>query len=315
MRRARWCVVPSLVLSGLTGCLGTSGTADESFEDGGLDALAVDASPGVDTGASSDGTLASDTGTGSDTGPASGDTGTAPTDTGTAPTDTGTAPTDTGTAPTDTGTTPTDTGTTPTDTGTTPTDTGTPPTDTGPVAELSCSLTSGPTSGNVDLNAGTLDWAHWGLFNKDSWDHKSGGAFFASKGSTKGSVGQFGAYPISWTWSSGAPTATMVVPSFTGIYVNKKDEGFAFDVAASPAGQTLVVWLSRSDATASVKVTSSDAGIAAYATTISGSGGSIVPATLTCKVRGATSSSKVTVEIQQTTGGYTSLLSAAVKSL
>ena len=306
-------MVPSLVLSGLTGCLGTSGTADENFEDGGLDEVAIDSSSGVDTGASTDSALPTDTGTGSDTGTL-GDTGSAPADTG-AIADTGTTPTDTGITPIDTGTTPIDTGTTPTDTGTTPTDTGTPPTDTGPVAELSCSLVSGPTVGNIDLDAGTLDWAHWGRATKDSWDHKSGGTFFASKGSTKGGVGQFGAYPISWTWSSGTPTATQTIPSLTGIYVNKKDEGFSFEVAASTSGQTLVVWLSRADATTSVKVTSSDTGVAAYATTISGSGGAIIPATLTCKVRGATSASKVTVEILQTTGGYTSLLSAVVKSL
>ncbi len=316
-------MVPSLLVSGLAGCFGTSGTADENLEDGGLDGVALDSTSGVDTGSSPDSALTTDsgltaeTGPGTDTGTEPADTGTAPTDTGTTPTDTGTTPTDTGTTPTDTGTTPTDTGTAPTDTGTTPTDTGTPPTDTGPVAELSCTLASGPTTGSVDLSAGTLDWAHWGLVTKDSWDHKSGGTFFTGRGTTKGGFNTYGSYPVSWTWSGGTPTASMPGPigTLTGIFVGNKDEGFTFDVALTTTERTLVTWLARNGTTTSVKVSSSDAGIAPFTTTISASGASgNVPATLTCLVRGASTSSKVTVEIMQTnSGGYTSLLSAVVK--
>jgi len=295
MRRAWWCVVPSLLVSGLAGCFGTSGTADENLEDGGLDGVALDSTSGVDTGSSPDSALTTDSGLTAETGPG----------------------TDTGTEPADTGTAPTDTGTTPTDTGTTPTDTGTPPTDTGPVAELSCTLASGPTTGSVDLSAGTLDWAHWGLVTKDSWDHKSGGTFFTGRGTTKGGFNTYGSYPVSWTWSGGTPTASMPGPigTLTGIFVGNKDEGFTFDVALTTTERTLVTWLARNGTTTSVKVSSSDAGIAPFTTTISASGASgNVPANLTCLVRGASTSSKVTVEIMQTnSGGYTSLLSAVVK--
>lgn len=324
MRRASRVATPVALLvfvvgvSGASiGCFGTSGTADEIDDGGALDGATGDSTAGADTGTSTDSAIGPDSGTPTDTGPAT-DTGTAPADT--APADTAAAdtatPTDTGTPPTDTGTTPTDTGTVPTDTGTTPTDTGTPP-DTGPVAELSCSIASGPSSGTIELPSGTVDWAHWGLFAKDSWDHKSGGTYLTTKGTTKGGVGQYAGYPIGFTWASGGtPTPAMLVPSSTGIYVSNKDEGFDFDVVASASGETLVVWVARVNTGLTIKVTPSDAGLTTFNGDVPSTSG-LTPATVTCKIRGATTTSKVSIQIRQTSnssGSYGSLLSAVVKT-
>jgi len=89
----------------------------------------------------------------------------------------------------------------------------------------------------VDLDSeGPVDWAHWGLFNEESFDHKRG---VTSQISDYSQVGGGGVYPYSdnantYSWSDGSPTAS-ATNTPTGIYIVGQNNGFHIQ---APAGVT-----------------------------------------------------------------------------
>ncbi len=315
MRQTGWLLLAPL----LTGCFGTDGTADE-IADVGADVASSDTSADtaiVDVGPT-DGTL--------DTGTAPSDTSTPPVDTGTPPVDTGTPPVDTGTPPVDTGTPPVDSGTPPVDTGTPPTDTGTTdtgvtdtgaadvgPTDTAPTGALSCASADGPSSGTLVLpTEGSLDWAHWGLGGAGAWNHKSGGSVLLARGTVTGTALSYGSYPIAFSWTGGAPTATASMND--GIYFGVGGHGLAFDAAASnTTTRTIKIWTSWNLSAGTIDVSLSDASAASYSGKFSGSSGGNHPVTFTCAYRAASSGANLRIKVTHTSGFATSFFGAAVK--
>ncbi len=198
-------------------------------------------------------------------------------------------------------------------------DTGTPdtgPPDTGtPVGVLVGSGAAGVT-GTISLSTiGTLDWAHWGLVNAGSFNHKSG-ASLITKGTTGGGPIRHDDYPISFSWTGGDPTAN-VTSTKAGIYHDKKNEHFTFEAAASEvAERTLQIWVTWNGAngTVSARLTDDSAPEWTGNLPIGAMGTWIQPASFTFKFRSAKPGQKLVIKVTQTTdAGYISLLAAALK--
>src|SRR5213075_2899582 len=97
-------------------------------------------------------------------------------------------------------------------------------------------VTGIPASVNLTTE-GTSDWAHWGLSNANSFDHKATGGTQISNVTTLGSApvkAQLTDSPSRYSWSDGNPTASFSSTP-TGIYINNftgTGRGFQFTAPA-----------------------------------------------------------------------------------
>lgn len=125
----------------------------------------------------------------------------------------------------------------------------------------------------VDLSAeGTLDWAHWGLEDADSFDHKSGAGQISditvieAEGLTA-KVMQYSDGGNQFTWADGDPTES-IADTTTGIYVEGIGNGFEFAVPADITPKTLKVYVSVQGGTGEIEATLSKSGVTPFVDTV-----------------------------------------------
>jgi len=90
---------------------------------------------------------------------------------------------------------------------------------------------------SVDLTSeGVLDWGHWGLINRDSFNHRSGAAEISTYTALGTNLVQrLTDSATSFLWNNGSPTAGPTNTT-TGVYINGLTNGFRITV---PADTTL----------------------------------------------------------------------------
>jgi hypothetical protein len=105
--------------------------------------------------------------------------------------------------------------------------------------------TKSPVTAGVDLTAdGNLDWAHWGLAERNSFDHKFGGVQQIPNFTTLGTnaLQQLTDYPTSFSWSDGVPTPSSSGTQ-TGVFITGLANGFEFSIPASTTTRTLKLYV------------------------------------------------------------------------
>jgi chitodextrinase len=100
---------------------------------------------------------------------------------------------------------------------------------------------------NVNLSSeGTSDWAHWGLVDTSSFNHKRCGAQQISNASLisigNGVVRRYGDNPNGYTWTDGTPTLS-ASNTTTGIWVADLHNGLRFTVPADTSERALKVYV------------------------------------------------------------------------
>jgi hypothetical protein len=134
---------------------------------------------------------------------------------------------------------------------------------------------SGTTPGNVNLSTeGTTDWAHWGLVDASSFNHKSGVTQQISSCTLIGndSIHWYNNNPNTYTWTGGTPTAS-ATNTVTGIYTCKLNNGLQISVPAGTTQKTLKVYVGVWYAKGKFEATLSDGSAAAYTDYIDNSTG------------------------------------------
>ncbi|MEY2467290.1 MAG: large repetitive protein [Verrucomicrobiota bacterium] len=129
---------------------------------------------------------------------------------------------------------------------------------------LSGSL-SAPTN-SVDLtSSGRTDWAHWGLVNFNSFDHRGSVAQRISD-ATKiggGPLNRLTVYPIGFSWTNGTPTAQSG-GSGTGIFIYGANKGFQITAPADTLKRRLKLYLSAYAALGRLEASLSDASAVSF---------------------------------------------------
>jgi len=100
-----------------------------------------------------------------------------------------------------------------------------------------------PTHVNLSTE-GLRDWAHWGLYDQNSFNHKAGVP------SQIGNYTAIGSDPVwnytdNWTlysWNSGTPVAS-VTDTPTGVYITGRNNGFEVRAAADTTIKTLKLYV------------------------------------------------------------------------
>jgi hypothetical protein len=143
--------------------------------------------------------------------------------------------------------------------------------------QLSGNLT--PASQKVNLSTdGTIDWIHWGYEGADSVNRKSGAAQqisnFTRIGSGTVAWLSGGANPISYSWSGGAPSAS-VTDTNTSVFLAGAGNGFQFTVPADTALRTLKVYAGAWDAKGKLQATLSDGSALPYEEYIDSNGAAV----------------------------------------
>ncbi len=141
--------------------------------------------------------------------------------------------------------------------------TGGPP----PSGSLSGSLGAAATSVNL-ASEGTTDWAHWGLVDANSFNHKNGATTQIGSITKIGSGDQnrFDDNNVSYSWTGGTPTAS-ATNTTTGIWTNGSGNGFQFTVPADTTQRTLKVYVGLWRARGKLEATLSDGSAPAYINT------------------------------------------------
>jgi hypothetical protein len=122
-------------------------------------------------------------------------------------------------------------------------DTGDAVVDTAPEAETGSTLTVSCTEivGGTDVNLtaeGTAGWAHYGLTDSTSYDHKAAPDVISNVTAAGGTATRFSVFETSVTWSDGAPTAS-ASKSRTGLYIAAAGSSLTFNVNGDGTPQTL----------------------------------------------------------------------------
>lgn len=135
----------------------------------------------------------------------------------------------------------------------------TPSGDTTTGASLTGSVANQP-AGQADLAAqGTRDWAHWGLTNAASFDHKAGVTQAISNFQQIGGnpVIPLADSPVTYTWTGGTPTASATATP-TAVYTRSVGNGFQITVPASTTRQRLRIYLGAWSAKGNLTASLSD---------------------------------------------------------
>jgi len=120
--------------------------------------------------------------------------------------------------------------------------------------------------GTVDLTSeGALDWAHWGLNDPTSFDHKSAGGSQISAAASINStaVQQLADNPTGFIWSDGTPDGS-ASGTTTGIYVAGQGNGLRFTAPAGTTTRTLKVYVGLYKAQGRLQATLSDGSAPAF---------------------------------------------------
>jgi hypothetical protein len=112
----------------------------------------------------------------------------------------------------------------------------------------------------VDLTAeGIIDWAHWGMENKDGFHHKRNVASQIStwKQIGTGRVANYKNNPVRYAWADGQPTLG-VKYSQDGVYASGAGNGFELAIPADTVPRTLRVYVGVFKGTGKFEATLSD---------------------------------------------------------
>lgn len=133
-----------------------------------------------------------------------------------------------------------------------------------PAGTLSVTNVAPPASANLSTE-GTTDWAHWGLTDTSSFNHKSGVTQQISNYTKIGSgtVGRFTDCQVKYSWTGGTPTDS-ATDTITGLYIPLVGNGFQFTVPAGTTQKTLKVYVSVYKARGKFEVSLSDGSAPAY---------------------------------------------------
>ncbi|HEU0009956.1 MAG TPA: Ig-like domain-containing protein [Verrucomicrobiae bacterium] len=82
---------------------------------------------------------------------------------------------------------------------------------------------------------GPLDWGHWGLFSRNSFNHKAGGPEISNVVILAGTPKRYADNATGFSWTNGMPTQA-ANPTTTGIFVSGLNGGFQWSL---PADRTL----------------------------------------------------------------------------
>lgn len=108
----------------------------------------------------------------------------------------------------------------------------------------------------VDLTSeGKLAWVHWGLTDTTSVNTKLGSTLISPL--TGSAWGRYDAYPTTFTWSDGSPTA-VVTGTRTALYVTTTGAHFAFTVRADTSVRVLRAYIEAGGSSGKVTVSLSD---------------------------------------------------------
>ncbi|MEZ5428821.1 MAG: hypothetical protein R2747_21430 [Pyrinomonadaceae bacterium] len=109
----------------------------------------------------------------------------------------------------------------------------------------SLSVNGAAAPSNIDLTSeGTTDWAHWGLINAGSFNHKTGVTQQISNYTKIGSgtVSGFTDNSVHYSWSDGTPTVS-ATNSGGAIYIKGANRGFELNIPADTTQRTLKVYV------------------------------------------------------------------------
>jgi hypothetical protein len=169
----------------------------------------------------------------------------------------------------------------------------------GPYVGGSFAVASAP----VNLSAqGTADWAHWGLNNSTSFDHKAGVPQQISNYSVvQGEAGQVGAASaaVSFSWTGGTPD-TSSSGTFTSVYIKGLNFGFQITVPADTTARTLTFYPGVFNTQGLLTAHISDGSSPDYIDTSLNSSGLLTGA-YTISYKAASSGQKLTVKFTQNT--------------
>ena len=122
-----------------------------------------------------------------------------------------------------------------------------------------------PMPGDIDLTSeGTTDWAHWGLDDADSFNHKEVGGSavglisdVAYVGEGTDTVWRPSDHPNDFSWSDGTPTTSATTTNYIMSDWADPDagEGFSFTVPASANPRTLNVYVGAFNTTGELSAT------------------------------------------------------------
>jgi hypothetical protein len=121
-------------------------------------------------------------------------------------------------------------------------------------------------SGPVNLSTeGTVDWAHWGLTDASSFNHKSGVPQQISNFTLIGTSGvnRYLRDPNTFSWTGGTPTSS-AVNSPNGVWTLGVGNGFQITVPAGTTSRTLKLYVSASTAQGRLEATLSGGGAPVY---------------------------------------------------
>lgn len=145
----------------------------------------------------------------------------------------------------------------------------------------------------VDLSTeGSADWAHWGLSDVNSYNHRGGIGPQISNYTVLGSnaVGWYGDNLVTFSWNNGTPTAN-VGATTTGIYNQGLNNGFQVTVPADLTTRTVKLYVGAWGATGRLEASLSDNSAPAYAdSSLTGGtndGGSVAVYTITYRAGSA----------------------------
>lgn len=180
-------------------------------------------------------------------------------------------------------------------------------------ALLTPNISNNPNS-PVDLTAvGTLDWAHWGLVNSTSFDHKNGANLISNFTNVAGTgMTQISGYPVQFSWTDGTPTARPSNPTDTGVYTSGNGSGFRITVPADQTTRTLRIWGGGQQSMLTITAHMGDGSIADYVAT-TGDNGNNYQRELTLIYRSLTPC-MLRVDFVVSSGTFVHLLSAALSN-
>ena len=157
-------------------------------------------------------------------------------------------------------------------------------------ATASASFTINPASGGSSLSMlmdqspasvtlsseGTSDWAHWGLSNASSFNHKSGVTQQISNYTLLGSTtpGRFTDSRVAYSWSGGTPTAS-AANSTTGLYFTGIGNGYQLSIPAQSSQSVVKLYLGLWTARGRLEAKLSDGSVPSYVAYLDNSAGSV----------------------------------------
>lgn len=170
------------------------------------------------------------------------------------------------------------------------------------------------TATTVDLTAeGKLAWAHWGLNDATSANYRNGSTLLSVLSGP--SWGRYPSYPVSFTWSDGAPTVTCAGTA-AGVFHYNSGETFSFTVGPGSTPRTLRVYLDVSGTLGLAKATLSDSSAPSVSTVVPGDGSTPAGhAAFVVSVAYLAKSPTATLNFQftkSTTSGVASILAATL---